>query len=565
MNTGNRNSHELVFNGDDIVHEHSGPLMRDGRFWSDLPAGESAVYPPFMTLSGSASSVADNPGGEIIFDSYHAGGSGGEMRLGSSVYLDATKPGWTTHAERLGLMGPLTDSELAQQGIVSISPEDQALVSTIGANPLTRGLWHTSSPFVGKGLLNSAEPNWDAEYDQHAVDFNAVGEGGSASAYYNENVPVGDNPNIFDYTTGDIRVKDIQNVNFRLPEDLNVVSKGDSEFSQVIENAWPVHDTRTNDNLTTATSSAGIYIVPIPNPDLTNGRPRKEPIFAEDYYREEYSTGVVSSGIIPSASSEGYSTGAVSSGTIPPTSSSANITSEPMNWTWTGTDPYDGYPAWSWGSSGTVITPVSQTCPHGCYFSEFGWLCETCKGLPYTMNTNDQALREKEALVEKLAEELTAQAKENADLDTRLTNLKKAYEQLDELHFESRHTIFELEDKLSELEKEAPTMVSIGSVVYDKLNGKGPYLVVGESTNVVEFKSLDTLDKSSHRLRRLDVDSWVVRDNDNYTAIPKPALTTARPQSLKSKSTLKQTAAWLLVTTGIVSAVPVIAAVLGWL
>lgn len=140
--------------------------------------------------------------------------------------------------------------------------------------------------------------------------------------------------------------------------------------------------------------------------------------------------------------------------------------------------------------------------------------------------------RYKDATIERLSEELTKRIKE------------------DNQAAESDQTAIVGEGPNEEI------MVSPGSVVYDKLNNKGPFLVIGESTNVVDYSS--EISSKSERVRKIEVDSWVIRDGESYRAIPKASLTTVRPNKTQSKSVV----ATMVAAAAAVSAVPILAGLL---
>lgn len=141
--------------------------------------------------------------------------------------------------------------------------------------------------------------------------------------------------------------------------------------------------------------------------------------------------------------------------------------------------------------------------------------------------------RYKDATIERLSEELTKRIKEDNQVSD-----------------ESDQTAIVGKDPNEEI------MVSPGSIVYDKLNNKGPFLVIGESTNVVDYSS--EIASKSERVRKIEVDSWVIRDGESYRAIPKASLTTAKPTKTQTRSILTT----LVATAAAVSAVPILAGIL---
>lgn len=141
--------------------------------------------------------------------------------------------------------------------------------------------------------------------------------------------------------------------------------------------------------------------------------------------------------------------------------------------------------------------------------------------------------RYKDATIERLSEELTKRIKEDNQVSD-----------------ESDQTAIVGKDPNEEI------MVSPGSIVYDKLNNKGPFLVIGESTNVVDYSS--EIASKSERVRKIEVDSWVIRDGESYRAVPKASLTTAKPTKTQTRSILTT----LVAAAAAVSAVPILAGIL---
>lgn len=142
--------------------------------------------------------------------------------------------------------------------------------------------------------------------------------------------------------------------------------------------------------------------------------------------------------------------------------------------------------------------------------------------------------RYKDATIERLSEELTKRIKEDNQVSAD----------------ESDQTTIVGEFPNGEI------MVSPGSIVYDKLNNKGPFLVIGESTNVVDYSS--EIASKSERVRKIEVDSWVIRDGESYRAVPKASLTTVRLNKTQSKSVV----ATMVAAAAAVSAVPILAGLL---
>lgn len=141
--------------------------------------------------------------------------------------------------------------------------------------------------------------------------------------------------------------------------------------------------------------------------------------------------------------------------------------------------------------------------------------------------------RYKDATIERLSEELTQRIKE----DNRVSDESDQIAIVGEIPNEE-------------------IMVSPGSIVYDKLNNKGPFLVIGESTNVVDYSS--EISSKSERVRKIEVDSWVIRDGESYRAIPKASLTTAKPNKTQTRGVLTT----LVMAAAAVGAVPILAGIL---
>lgn len=141
--------------------------------------------------------------------------------------------------------------------------------------------------------------------------------------------------------------------------------------------------------------------------------------------------------------------------------------------------------------------------------------------------------RYKDATIERLSEELTKRIKED-----------------NQVSVESDTPTIVGEDPNEEI------MVSPGSIVYDKLSNKGPFLVIGESTNVVDYSS--EIASKSERVRKIEVDSWVIRDGESYRAVPKASLTTAKPIKTQTRGILTT----LVAAAAAVSAVPILAGIL---